>query len=720
MPITVEIPNFEFASFFYADLLESLIQYKRLYVPELTDESEFEPLIQMLRAFALVGHLNNVNLDVVANESTLPTAQLVEQVRNMLQLIDYQLSPATPSQVDMVYRLAKVFTSSTEVVNDSALAATVAEGDNPSIPFEADSAVTVSATNAFTKVLGEESSTFTDYTTKANSPTTPADDWAPWVTPAVGDAMYFCHDTAMWTTHGLTFTTPMSGITGRWEYCDGNFQKSQPDSITQVGATLEFIIDGYIGTTNQQGLTVRVQLNSTGTYEDVDIVWTGSQNKVVTTLLGQSSPSTTPEDYTIGAEWEPFTNLVDGTSALTTDGEIEYDLPQTLLKNWTRQALEGTTGYWMRYRITTASTPVAPTIKQARMDQGDQFVLRQSTQGLSQSDIPLGSSNGLPNQRFTTSQKNFINGTDVVRVSTVAWTRVDNFLESRATDKHYAIELGEDDTADLVFGDGVNGKIPAVGVNNVEADYRHGAQNNGNVGALTITVDKAGLTFIEEIYNPRPASGWAQAQGATASSLEQAKVLGPTSLRIREVGVSASDLIPLTQSYTDSSGASPYSRAQVFEEGYGPKTVELVVVTKGGGLATQAQLDALSLYFNGDKYASPPAAGKFVSNQEVTAVNYQQNIIDVVANVTAPATVLPEEVENALQAILQPEALKDDGVTYEWDFGGEVPRSRLSHEIFMSDNLITKVELTQPAADVVLTNRQLPVAGNITINIINP
>lgn len=722
MAVTIEIPDFDFASFFYADILEALIQFKRQNVPELTDESEFEPFVQLLRAFALVGHLNNVNVDVVANESTLPTAQLVEQVRNMLQLIDYQLAPATPGQVDIVYRLAKVFTAATEVVSDRAQAATIAEGaENPSIPFEADEALTVSATNAFTVALGEDGGVFTDFTTEANSAVTPGDDWAPWASPAVGDSVYFCHDTAMWDDLSFTgFTTPMSGIVGRWEYRDGNFQKSQPDTVTQVAATLEFIIDGYVGGTNQQGLTIRVQHNPTGTFEDVPVVWTGSQNKVTTTLLGQSSPSTEPNDYTIGAEWEPFDDLVDGTTNLTVAGEITFTLPQTQLRNWTRTAIEGTTGHWMRFRITEVTAPVSPVIQRARLDQGSQYVIRLATQGESQSDIPLGSSNGLPSQRFTTSQPNFIIGSDVARVDGVEWTRVENFLSSRATDEHYVIELGEDDTADMVFGDGVLGKIPPVGVNNIEADYRFGAQNNGLVGPLSVTVDKAGLTFIEELYNPRQGNGWAEAQGASQGSLERAKVLGPTSLRTRGIGVAATDLIPLTQSFTDVNGAAPYSRAAVFEEGFGPKTVELVVVAKGGGLASQAQLDTLSLEFNGDKFAAPPIPSKFVANQQVVAVNYQQNVIDITATVTAPDDVLPEEVENALRNVVQPEAIKEDGVTFEWDFGGEVPRSRLIHEIFDTDEAITKVVLSQPAADVALTNRQLPVAGNIIINIVSP
>ena len=67
MATTIEIPSFAFGSLRYAEILEALIQFKRQNVPEMTDESEFEPLIQLLRAFALVGHLNNVNLDILAN-----------------------------------------------------------------------------------------------------------------------------------------------------------------------------------------------------------------------------------------------------------------------------------------------------------------------------------------------------------------------------------------------------------------------------------------------------------------------------------------------------------------------------------------------------------------------------------------------------------------------------------------------------------------------------
>jgi len=113
---TVEIPSFSWSAQYYAQILEALIQFKRTNVPELTNESTEEPLIQLLRAYALVGHQNNTLIDLVANECTLRTAKLPETVRNQLTLIDYPLSPAGPAQSDIVFELSQLFTSATEVI----------------------------------------------------------------------------------------------------------------------------------------------------------------------------------------------------------------------------------------------------------------------------------------------------------------------------------------------------------------------------------------------------------------------------------------------------------------------------------------------------------------------------------------------------------------------------------------------------------------------------
>jgi hypothetical protein len=128
-------------------------------------------------------------------------------------------------------------------------------------------------------------------------------------------------------------------------------------------------------------------------------------------------------------------------------------------------------------------------------------------------------------------------------------------------------------------------------------------------------------------------------------------------------------------------------------------------------------LDDLNTYFNGDKYAVPPLRKRVITNHEVTAVNYTPKAIDVVA--TVYGRVEPEEVENQLRRVVQPEAKKDDG-TWEWEFGEDVPDSRINHIIFTTDESVTRVDMSVPSAPITLQSRELPVVGTVTITVIEP
>lgn len=720
MATTIEIPDFDFSKFYYAELLEELMRFKRIHVPELTEESVYEPFIQLLRAYALVGHQNNTLVDLVANESTLPTAKLAETVRNMLRLIDYELSPATPSQVDIVYELAKVLTASTLVVNTRAQAAIKKQGDNPVIYFEALEGLTVDPTNALTHCLAEEAGAFTDFTTQANDATTPAGDFTPWATPAIKDALYFAHAQAMWNKLGAPAITALgSGLVGVWEYYDGDFQKTAPTGIVDNGSNITVDLTSYLGTTNRQGTMVRVALNETGAFEEVESVWTGSINQITTTgLLGQTAVDTDPTHYTIGSDWEELQLDIDDILDWTATGDIEYALPQTLTRNWALGIVDGKEAMWLRYRIISVSSPISPTLQNVLIDGGKQYVLRLATQGRTKNDSPLGSSTGLPDQEFETTTDYFINGTMEVYVDDELWSEVDNFLSSEPTAKVYTIELGTNDRATVQFGDGFTGRIPALGVGNVRARYRYGANDNGNVGAQTVTVDKSGLPFINKHYNPRQGNGWKEADAASEESLERAKVAGPTSLRTKDVALGPDDVVELTIGYVDpDTGASPFTRARAFEESFGPKTIEDTVVVAGGSQATATQLAALDEYFNGDQFSYPVKPKRIVANQTVTSVNFTPRVINVVATVYGK-NVTQSQVENRLKQIIQPEALKDDGVTYEWDFGGEVDDSRIMHEIFKSNETINRVELTSPVGTTVLLARELPTIGTVSITIV--
>jgi hypothetical protein len=713
----ITVPSFNYSAFYYPQMLQALILFKRANLPELTDESEFEPSIQLMRAFACVGHLNNVLADLVANESTLKTARIPEQVRNILGLIGYDLSPATPSQTDLLYELNLVLTTTKEIVPARAQAATQrGSGEDAVTFFEAIEGVTATASNVLDAVFSITAAGIAvNHTTAANA----GSGFTPWASGmTIGSALYFGHSTVMWDQLSLEVSSASDITEGVWEFFDGNEEDATPTSVANIGGgSLQFDLTSLLGATNRAGATVRVTLLETGASQEVQSTWNGSANIATTGLLGQSTPSTTINDYVVGSDWQEMLGIDDGSEFLTQDGELTYTLPQDLQRNWSKTTVNGTEAFFIRFRIIDQSSSGAPTIGQVDIDQGSQYVIASGTQGRSVVGEILGSSTGERSQRFTTSNENFIKGSQIVTVSSVQWTEVSNFLNSLSQDNHYTVELGEDNAAVIVFGDGRNGRVPPIGQGNLVIDYRHNAETDGNVGPNTITVDKTGLSFVNRITNPRQATGWAEAQSDSDEGIARAKIEGPAALRIRDTAVGPDDIVFLATTFVDENGSKPFSRAIAIEEGFGPKTVKLVVVGRGGSQATNDQLEALDVYLNGDKTVNPPLRKRIVVNQQATSVNFIQRTIDLTVAVEAPSDITAIQIANQLAAIIQPEALEDDGLTYVWKFGGEVPLSRISHEIHKVSTRIRKVRITTPSTDPTLGATELPVSGTFSITV---
>lgn len=715
----IKVPSFEFSAFYYGQILDALITFKRENVPELTDESEFEPFIQFLRAVALVGHLNNVLIDMIANECTLPTAQLPETVRNMLRLITFELRPATPATADVVFQLSRVFNIATTVVPALGQMATKQVGTTPAIFFECVNQLDVERTDLVTVAQTYHPITlaYTDITASANTDGGPGVNL--WLPEQAGCILYVGHSGIMWDKMSLEITDDSTGpedlIT--IEYFDGDFQDVYPDNITNLGGgLLQFEVTSLLGTNNRAGAVVRVQLHQTGTHQDVVSTWNGVKNVATVGLLGQSSPSTVVTDYGVGAEWRELDTTL---TKVGSDSIFSWVLPQSDMSDWKTTQINGITAFYVRLRIVSivGSPTNSNMFGRIRIDMGKQYAKGLVTQGKSVIAETLGSSTGAPGQRFAVSQDSFILNSQTVFVDQDKWTPVLQMLSSGTQDKNYRVELGENDRASFVFGDGKNGAIPAVGQSNMTVNYRYGAIENGDVGSLSITVDKTGLSYVEKLWNPRKATGWSEAQSATDEGLALAKQEGPAALRTKDVALGPDDLVEMTLSLVDDNGANPYKRAVAVEEGFGPKTVELIVVPRGGGPASSIQLEALALYFNGDKTSIPPKRKRLVANQQVVPTNYKQRLVDISATVYAPAEVLPQQVINQLSLVLQPEALQEDGITYLWQFGAEIADSFIKHEIHAADPRITKVTLNG-FVNILLTARELPSVGVLNIVIV--
>lgn len=78
------------------------------------------------------------------------------------------------------------------------------------------------------------------------------------------------------------------------------------------------------------------------------------------------------------------------------------------------------------------------------------------------------------------------------------WVMKSSFIDSMSKDKHYTVEVNQDNTVTIIFGDGVNGAIPK---GEIVANYRNGGGTVGNVGAETITVINTSTKGLSQTYN---------------------------------------------------------------------------------------------------------------------------------------------------------------------------------------------------------------------------
>lgn len=818
---TIEVPDVPFAGFYYPEILRDALTFFRRNVDEigLTDENDFEVHVQLLRAFAYVGHLNNTRLDTVATELLIDSLTLLESLKRLLRLIGVEVNSATPATVDLLIELSQVITSDTaDFIPDLAEFATDAV---PPIGYEVIDGVDLnrtdqvdyvyffkrersvtdgvfdtaasdtieSATAAFTTAdvgkhivrepeagaifnnIGEfriveflsasrvrvvripdsEPPGFATesgaglyiYEFTANGATdvntAGAPYFQPWASdPSTNDCLYIGHEQALWDQIGVAMQTAISSgqTPGVWEYFDNERSSFNPKEVVDnLDGTLTLDVTTLTGTKRAASGVVIVEYTVTGTKEKAAIAYVGGVNKITTqTLLGQSgTPSTDTDNYLVTADWVPLANQVDGTESggsFEQDGDVEYDIPQTRERSWLSTDVNLSEAMWIRFRLTGIVTPVTVAeIDRIRIDEGTQYLVAIATQGETVGPKIIGSSDGTARQEFELPDDPYIDNTETIEVDEAGggnfeeYTYVPNFLSSTATSRHYMRETDAEGIATIIFGDGTNGKIPPSGTDNIRATYRIGGDEDGNVGANEVVVNSDGTPQISSVTNPRAASGWVMKDGGSEEDIERLKREGPAELRTRDTGTTGDDIERLAiRNFTDRNGASPVVRAYAEPEGFGPKTVKLLVVGTGGTTLTGAQLEDLDEYFNGDRYANPPTHGALMLNHEVTSVNYEPRTIDIVTTVVWPNG-NAESIRNALLALLQPLSLEEDGTTWTWDFGGTVAISRVYSEIHAVDPTIVRVPtltIEGVSTSVPLVGNQLPVstASSIKVNIL--
>lgn len=247
----------------------------------------------------------------------------------------------------------------------------------------------------------------------------------------------------------------------------------------------------------------------------------------------------------------------DDTSAFTKPELITWTIPSKPQKQesfgetlyWVRATLEE--GSWNESPVLTGLFPNTTMARQAR-------TLRNEI---------LGSSDGTASQAFRFAQPPVLDGQEirvrevltdeererllagagtdaileikdaagVVRERWVLWQEVNEFFGSNATSRHYRLDHA---SGELLFGDGVYGKIPPAGGDNVRAfayqQTKGGAAGNVQAGEITSLVSS--VAGVDSVINPVAAGG-----GSERTTAEQMLEFGPAQISNRGRAVTPED-----------------------------------------------------------------------------------------------------------------------------------------------------------------------------------
>ena len=170
------------------------------------------------------------------------------------------------------------------------------------------------------------------------------------------------------------------------------------------------------------------------------------------------------------------------------------------------------------------------------------------TQGETTTDEIIGIGDNSISQIITIEKENIL--VDALTIYTIesnvinTWTKVDDFLDSTATDRHFKAVIESNLYTKITFGNGTNGRKVATNIP-IYCTYRIGGGKIGNVGVGKIMYLDADITDIETLTNTAAATG-----GVDFETLEVAKVLAPKNYATLQRAVTKADFCALAEGVT--------------------------------------------------------------------------------------------------------------------------------------------------------------------------
>jgi uncharacterized phage protein gp47/JayE len=288
----------------------------------------------------------------------------------------------------------------------------------------------------------------------------------------------------------------------------------------------------------------------------------------------------------------------------------------------------------------------------------------------------------------------------------VQWEEKQNFFDSESGDRHFVLDHA---TGRLFFGNGNQGKVPPSGAAIQASLFRSGGGLAGNVAAGAITQLLAAVSGVQAVTNPRAAEG-----GADGETLEEFALRAPQGIRNRNRAISLADYENLA--YEASAGVA-VARAIPTSNPSGltlPGWITLVIIPQS---SEPRPAPSFGLRQEVQSYLEEHAPGDLAAGHGIRVIGPDYLPIDVTATLAPKDPTQAGTVERAARAALQKFLHPLDGGPggQGWDLGRNVYLSDIAavlgdadgvdfvEELFMSVNGALQDGVVQvPAGKIVV------------------
>jgi hypothetical protein len=254
----------------------------------------------------------------------------------------------------------------------------------------------------------------------------------------------------------------------------------------------------------------------------------------------------------------------------------------------------------------------------------------------------------------------------------VRWHRVSDFYASTPASRHFILDPL---SGEIRFGDGTQGKIPPIGIDNIKAarySIHSGAQGDVDAGTITVVRNPSGdLAEIKSTTNAESAAG-----GTDAETIERVKRRGPQSLKHRNRAVTYEDFEWLAleaSSEVVQARCLPALNADGIVE---PGWVTMVITP---GSKDEKPTPSASLIRLVERYLEKHALANLPAANHIHVKGPEYIEVTVLAKVVAADPTKADQVEldvlDALKAFLHPLTGGPDGDG--WELGRDVYLSEI-------------------------------------------